>query len=185
MWGSCVYSRGSLLTSHPIRAKLGWDTWCAKLRKELWKTLLWFIYSRFAPCKMLFGWFSFPVKFNRCSHLKNWSSKCILKFPWIGLQPLKCIFGKAVCSQTWKWRHKPPFLSSSRRILSQSRWRYTSFHRFVAVCLKNFSMVFLSTPVLNIFKYWMNFQQLEGLPVAYMLKRMEDFAGRGCYLFPL
>lgn len=39
---------------------------------------------------------------------ENVSSKCILKLPWIGLQTLKYIFGKAGCSQTFKIKAQTP-----------------------------------------------------------------------------
>lgn len=74
----------------------------------------------------------------------------------------------------------------SRRFLSQLGWVCTSFHRFlcVDVCLKIFFMVLLSTSVFcsecqSVLKYLLNFVQLEGLPIAPMLKCMEEFTDQG------
>lgn len=68
--------------------------------------------------------------------------------------------------------------------MSQLGWVCTSFHRFVDVCLKIFFMVLLSTSVFcsesqPVLKYLLNFVQLEGLPIAPLLKCMEDFTGQG------
>lgn len=76
----------------------------------------------------------------------------------------------------------------SRRILSQLGWVCTYFHRFVDVRLKIFFMVLLSTSVFcsecqSVLKYLLNFVQLEGLPIAPMLKYMEDFTGQCWHFF--
>lgn len=97
-------------------------------------------------------------------------------------------FWKSRLFSDFKTKTQTLLYKQSRRILSQLGWVCTYFHRFVDVCLKIFFTVLLSTSIFcsechSILQYVLNFAQLEGLPIAPMLKRMEDFTGQGWHLF--
>lgn len=69
-------------------------------RRIFGKCYFWFMYCRFSNYS--FVSFSFPREIQWMFSFEKVRSKCILKLPWIGLQALKYIFGKAGYSQTLK-----------------------------------------------------------------------------------